>query len=67
MKRKTLLVSAVTALLLTLASCHKTCTCTSFNGAERTYTADEVDALGGNCTYLVNQAGTRLYSYCRWD
>ena len=52
---------------VTLSACHKNCVCTAFNGVERTYTADEVDALGGNCSYLTAQAGTRLYSFCRWD
>jgi len=61
------LVLPLAALLLCLASCHKTCVCTGYNGAERTYTSDEVDALGGNCSYLTVQANTRLYSYCRWE
>ncbi len=65
MKRRYLLPLALLALCA--AGCHKNCVCTANNGSERTYTSDEVDALGGNCTYLVNQAGTRLYSYCRWE
>ena len=64
MKRK-LFILALFALCCT--ACHKNCVCHSFNGSERTYTADEVDERGGNCTYLVNQAGTRLYSYCQWE
>ncbi len=48
-------------------ACHKTCVCTAFNGVEHTYTAEEVEERGGNCSNLIMQANTRLYSYCRWD
>ena len=60
-----LLILAVLALCL--SACHKTCVCTGYNGAEREYTSDEVDALGGSCSNLVLHANTRYYSYCRWE
>ena len=67
MKSPRKLLPLLALLALGLGSCHKNCVCTANNGTERIYTAEEVDARGGNCTYLVNQAGTRLYSYCRWE
>jgi hypothetical protein len=64
MKRK-LFILALLALCCT--ACHKNCVCTGYNGAERTYSSDEVDALGGSCSNLIIQANTRYYSYCRWE
>ena len=67
MKKKKLMFLACLPLLTLVSSCHKNCVCTAYNGAERVYTADEVDERGGNCSALVYQADTRLYTYCRWD
>lgn len=65
MKRK-LFILALLAVA-TLASCQKNCVCTGYDGAERTYTSDEVDAQGVNCSNMIYQARVRFYSYCRWD
>lgn len=54
-------------LLLALGSCHKTCTCTAYNGVERTYTADEVDAANVSCTDMKYQGGMQYYAVCSWD
>ena len=45
MKKKKLMFLACLPLLTLVSSCHKNCVCTAYNGAERVYTADEVDAL----------------------
>ena len=55
-----------TILLIFCASCHKTCYCTGFNGAEHEYTEEEVDAHGGGCSNMIVQADTRYYSVCVW-
>ena len=65
MKRKLLIVVALAAL--SLAACRKNCVCTGYDGAERTYTSDEVEARGVNCSNMVYQARVRFYSYCRWE
>ena len=65
MKRK-LLILAVLAVV-SLASCQKTCVCTGYDGSERTYTEEEVDARGVSCSNMIIQARTRFYSYCRWE
>ncbi len=68
MKRRSLVTITVFLLVsMFFGACHKKCVCFSFNGSERTYTRDEVDALGGSCTGLELQANTRLYSYCQWE
>ena len=56
-------------LLLTmlLGSCHKTCTCTRYDGAIVSYSADEVDDRGTTCANMVFQSGVRYYSICEWD
>lgn len=61
------MAAAVSAVALTLASCHKTCTCIGYDGSERSYTADEVDDRGVNCTEMVYQAGLQYYSVCNWE
>lgn len=60
---------AIPLLLLTmlLGSCHKTCTCIRYDGVEKTYTADEIDALGTTCANMAYQAGVQYYSVCSWD
>lgn len=71
--RKTTLLLTVLATL-TLASCHKTCTCLAYNGTEHTYTADEVAEQRGSCTdmeymYTHETSGAivRYYTVCEWD
>lgn len=55
------------SLLFLLTSCHKTCTCLSYDGGSHTYTADEVDAQGVTCPNMIFQAGVQYYSVCNWD
>lgn len=65
---KTLCFCASMALLpLLLTSCHKTCTCLSYDGGSHTYTADEVDDRGVTCHNMIFQAGVQYYSVCNWD
>ena len=72
--RRTGLLVFSFSLLLSLASCHKTCTCGEMNGREHDYTREEVEeANGGNCEdmiYMFNQEASgallRFYSYCSW-
>ena len=54
-------------ILLSLSSCHKTCTCIRYDGAEHTYTASEVDNHGVTCANMIYQAGVQYYSVCNWD
>lgn len=51
---------------LSMVGCHKKCVCTSYSGAEREYSVDEVDAQGGSCANMIMQADIRYYSYCEW-
>ncbi len=62
-----LTLGAIVLGLLGLASCHKTCTCTVFNGVTHTYTADEVEARGVTCYEMRYQAGEQYYTICNWD
>ena len=48
-------------------SCHKTCTCIRYDGAEESYSADEVDDRGVTCANMIYQAGVQYYSVCNWD
>lgn len=66
MKRIFTLLAAVAALL-TLGSCRKTCTCTTYNNVQHSYTADEVDAAGVSCADMKYQAGVQYYAVCSWD
>lgn len=66
MKRIFTLLAAVAALL-TLGSCHKTCTCTTYNNVQHTYTADEVDAAGVSCSEMKYLPGWQHYAVCSWD
>lgn len=65
--KKIAMLLVVAGVTLLLASCHKECVCTGFDGIDRTYTDEEVDAQGGSCSNMVIQARTRFYSYCRWE
>ena len=66
MRKRALLTIAVVASL-TLASCHKTCSCYRYDGVIISYTSDEVSERGGSCSDLRYQSNTTLYSYCEWD
>lgn len=63
---KALLAVAVLLASLACTACHKSCTCYSYDGSIREYTADEVEALSTTCDKMISQAGTRYYSYCTW-
>lgn len=52
---------------LVLVSCHKTCTCIRYDGAEKSYSADEVDERGVTCANMVFQSGVQYYSVCDWE
>lgn len=54
-------------LTMLLGSCHKTCTCTRYDGAIVNYSADEVDDRGTTCANMVFQSGVQYYSICEWD
>ena len=54
-------------LMLSLTSCHKTCTCTRYDGAEDHYSADELDAREMTCAAMIYQAGVQYYSICNWE
>lgn len=62
-----LLPFTLTMLLPLLASCHKTCRCYGYDGAEYEYTSDQVDEqMGGNCSTMIYQGDSRYYSICEW-
>ena len=65
MKVKNIIIAA--AALLLLASCHKTCTCIRYDGAEASYTSDEVEDHGVTCANMIYQSGVQYYSVCNWD
>ena len=67
MKKKVYFFSIPVLSILMLTGCHKTCTCIGYDGAERTYTADEVDEYGVTCPNMAYQAGVQYYSVCSWD
>ncbi len=60
-------LGGILLVTLILASCHKTCTCTGYDGREVTYSASEVDDRGVTCANMVIQAGEQYYSVCSWD
>lgn len=62
-----ILYASMTLLPLLLTSCHKTCTCLTYNGGAHTYTAEEVDERGVTCPNMIFQAGVQYYSVCNWD
>ena len=62
-----ILYVSMTLLPLLLTSCHKTCTCLTYNGGAHTYTAEEVDERGVTCPNMIFQAGVQYYSVCNWD
>ena len=65
--KRILTLCAMTLLALWLGSCHKTCTCLTYNGGAHTYTAEEVDERGVTCPNMIFQAGVQYYSVCNWD
>ena len=50
-------LGGILLVTLMLASCHKTCTCTGYDGREVTYSASEVNDRGVTCANMVIQAG----------
>ena len=62
-----MLYASMTLLPMLLTSCHKTCTCLTYNGGAHTYTAEEVDERGVTCPNMIFQAGVQYYSVCNWD
>ena len=62
---KPLLSLAAFSLLLT--ACHKNCVCQGYDGSSYTYSADEVDARGVTCPYMIFQAGQQFYAVCDWE
>ena len=62
-----ILYASMTLLPMLLTSCHKTCTCLTYNGGAHTYTAEEVDERGVTCPNMIFQAGVQYYSVCNWD
>ena len=68
MKRRTYTLLAIAAFSLTLAACHKTCTCSGYDALPHTFTADEVRThAGGDCTDMRNFPVPNQYSVCNWD
>ena len=68
MKRRPLYLLALGFLVtLTLAGCHKVCTCVGYDYTEHEFTPEEVDAHGsGNCSYMRDFPTYDRYSYCHW-
>ena len=65
--KRILSLGSLVLLTMSLGSCHKTCTCTTYNNVRHTYSADEVDAAGGSCADMKYQAGVQYYAVCSWD
>ena len=66
MKTKKLLTAALAVMSLCLCSCHKECVCTRYDGLQQTFSAEEVDANGGNCAKMRNYPVENHYSVCEW-
>ena len=64
MKRLLLLTLAVTAVLTLFSSCHRTCTCITYNGNYVEYTDEELEEMGLSCVELERFSGGGLYSIC---
>lgn len=65
---KPLLFIAALLSLASLTGCHKTCVCKGYDGSERRYSDDEVDAHNVTCANMVDQAGrTNFYVVCDWE
>ena len=65
--RKLLIGVAVAACGLALSSCHKTCSCTKYDGQIDEYDKEVVDEYGGSCSGMIYMYNTRYYSVCEWD
>lgn len=65
--KRILSLGALALLGCSLASCHKTCTCTTYNNVQRTYTAEEVENAGVSCSEMKYIAGEQYYAVCSWD
>lgn len=65
--KRILTLGTIVLGLLGLASCHKTCTCTTYNNVTHTYTADEVEAAGVSCYDMRFIDDYQYYAVCSWD
>ncbi len=66
--KRILTLCALTLLALGLGSCHKTCTCTTYNNVQHTYTAEEVEAAGVSCYDMrFLDDNYQYYAVCSWD
>lgn len=68
MKKNSLLLLAVLALLAMTTSCERTCRCQHYNGTIVEYSEAEIEEMGQVCTqmsgYSYNYGLT--YSSCEW-
>lgn len=66
MKRLFTLLALAGGLLLA-TSCHKNCVCQGYNGGVRTYSAEEVEARGGECDAMRHFPVEEYYVVCNWE
>lgn len=65
--RKPLIAIVIAAFALTLSSCHKTCSCTKYDGQIDKYSNEQVEAHGTSCSGMIYMYNTRYYSLCEWE
>lgn len=65
--KKAALLAMVAIASVAMANCHKYCVCTRYTSQSDTFTLDELESMGYNCSSIEDIDGHDTYSVCRYE